>query len=416
MLTDLEFNLKRPTLMHVDFNSCFASIEQQANPLLRGKPLVVVPYLNSNSGCVLTASREARVFGVKTGMRLVEARKLCPGVMSVRSDPAKYRFVHNSLRKILETYTNKLRPKSIDEFVMEMDDASEKVDLVDLSREVKWRIKKEIGEWLTVSIGIGPNTFLAKTAAGMKKPDGLEVIDVSNYREVYKNLNLTDLCGINTRLALRLNLVGIKSVNEMYEASPQKLREAFRSVTANYWYLKLRGYEVEKEELSPPAGGTKAQIKSFGQIYSLPSRLTTVAEWMGVLAKLSEKAAFRMRKNGAVADSLTIVVSYRDGSYFKKTIRLNKSQGDFGVVGKLIEKGLAESLEKTVRSLAVTYHGLSLKRGIQGELIGDVFRREKVVEAVDKLKEKWGSWVIMPAVMIKEIDSAPEAISFGNIR
>lgn len=407
MLTNLEFNSKRPAMMHIDFNSCFASIEQQANPLLRGKSVIVVPYLNSNSGCVLTASREARTFGIKTGMRLREARRLCPGVISVQSDPAKYRFVHNGLRRILESYSEKLKPKSIDEFVMDLGDLGSETDLVNLGREIKSRIKREIGEWLTVSVGIGPSTFLAKTAAGLKKPDGLEVIDVNNYREIYEGLKPTDLCGISTKLSIRLNLIGIKKVKEMYDASPQKLREAFRSVVANYWYLKLRGYEVE----------VPIQIaKSYGQIYSLPSRLASTREWMEIITKLSEKASFRMRKGGAVADSLTIVVAYRDGGFFKKTVRLNKSRGDFGVVGKIIERGLANAPQKIARSLAVTYHGLSLRRGTQGELVGDVFRREKVVEAVDELREKWGPWVIKPAAMIKEVDSAPDAISFGNLR
>ena len=95
---------------------------------------------------------------------------------------------------------------------------------------------------------------------------------------------------------------------------------------------------------------------------------------------------------------------------------MNKSQGDFGAVGKLIEKGLGESVEKTVRSLAVTYHNLSVKNDLQEELIEDVFKREKVIVAMDKLKEKWGEWAIRPATMIGEMGAAPDAISFGNIR
>ena len=393
-------------IMHVDFNSCFASIEQQTNPLLRGKPLVVVPYLNSNAGCVLTASREARTFGVKTGMRLNEARKLCPRVLVRQSDPAKYRFVHSALRKILEEYTDKLRPKSIDEFVLDLTE-SPSVDLKKLGLEIKERIKKEIGEWLTVSIGIGRSTFWAKTAAGLKKPDGLEVIDENNCKEIYKKLELTDLCGINTRLALRLNLIGIKTVTQMFEATPQKLKEAFRSVAATYWYLKLRGLEVDVPD---------QPVKSFGHTYSLPQKLSTTAEWMGVLAKLSEKASFRMRKDGSLSNALMVVVSFRDGDYFKKTIKLNKSDGDFGMVGKLVENGLVDAPQKVARNLSITYHNLSKKNCEQEELIVEVFKRQKAVMAMDKLKEKWGEWIIKPATMTGEIESAPDAISFGNIR
>jgi len=393
--------------MHVDFNSCFASIEQQANHLLRGKPLVVVPYLNSNAGCVLTASREARTFGIKTGMRLNEARKLCPNLLIRQSDPAKYRFVHLVLRKILEEYSNRVKPKSIDEFVLDLGDYYDRSGLMSVGREIKSRIKREIGEWLTVSIGIGRSTFWAKTAAGLKKPDGLETIDENNYKEVYEKLKLTDLCGINDRLALRLGLVGIETVRQMYDSPVQKLREAFRSVAANYWYLRLRGLEVEVLDQS---------TKSFGHTYSLPDKLSTTVEWMGVLAKLSEKASYRMRKDGSVSSSLTVVVSFRDGDYFRKTIKLNKSDGDFGMVGKLIETGLVDAPQKTARNLSVTYHNLSKKNNEQEELIAEIFKRQKVITAMDKLKEKWGEWIITSARMMGEKESAPDAISFGNIR
>lgn len=393
--------------MHIDFNSCFASIEQQANPLLRGKPLVVVPYLNSNAGCVLTASREARTFGIKTGMRLNEARKLCPNLLIRQSDPAKYRFVHLVLRKILEEYSNRVKPKSIDEFVLDLGDYYDRSGLMSVGREIKSRIKREIGEWLTVSIGIGRSTFWAKTAAGLKKPDGLETIDENNYKEVYEKLKLTDLCGINDRLALRLGLVGIETVRQMYDSPVQKLREAFRLVAANYWYLRLRGLEVEVLDQS---------TKSFGHTYSLPDKLSTTVEWMGVLAKLSEKASYRMRKDGSVSSSLTVVVSFRDGDYFRKTIKLNKSDGDFGMVGKLIETGLVDAPQKTARNLSVTYHNLSKKNNEQEELIAEIFKRQKVITAMDKLKEKWGEWIITSARMMGEKESAPDAISFGNIR
>ena len=171
-----------------------------------------------------------------------------------------------------------------------------------------------------------------------------------------------------------------------------------------------------EEELSPPAGGSRTQVKSFGHTYSLPQRLSTTTEWMGVLAKLSEKASYRMRKDGSVANALTVVVVFRDGDYFKKTIKLNKSDGDFGMVGKLVETGLVDAPQKVARNLAITYHNLSRKNNEQEELIAEVFKREKAIMAMDKLKEKWGEWIIKPATMTREIDSAPDAISFGNIR
>ena len=307
--------------------------------------------------------------------------------------------------EILEGYTDKLRPKSVDEFVLNLE-GSLVTDLKYLGLEIKKRIKEEIGEWLTVSVGVGHNSFLAKTAAGLVKPDGLEIIDSNNFMEIYEGLELMDLYGINTRLDLRLRMVGIETVQQMYDSPIQKLKEAFRSVSAYYWFLKIRGWEVEEPWRLP---------KSFGHTYSLSQKLSTTREWMGVLAKLSEKASFRMRKAGMLANGVTVVVSFRDGGRFLVTRRLEKSDGDLSVIGGLIENSLVGAPQKMVRNLAITYHDLSVV-GDQEELLKDLFRRKKVLAAVDSLKNKWGEWIVTPARMIGEKDSAPDAISFGSIR
>jgi len=113
--TELAFNPKRSTIMHLDLNSCFASIEQQANPHLRGKVIVVAAYA-SPGGCIVAPSIEAKRLGIKVGMRVREAKLVCPEVVVLEPDPNKYRNVHLALRKILSQYTNHFLPKSIDEF------------------------------------------------------------------------------------------------------------------------------------------------------------------------------------------------------------------------------------------------------------------------------------------------------------
>src|SRR5918998_3186801 len=196
----LALNHNPPAIMHVDLNSCFATIEQQANPLLRGKPLVVAAY-NSPKGTVVAPSIEAKRFGIKTGMQVWEAKLLYPGVIVRTPDPAKYRAVHLQFRNIFTDYSPDVAPKSIDEAVIDFTDtyALYNRSLVDIGQEIKRRFRSEIGEWMICSIGISTNRFLAKLAASLKKPDGLETIDHSNVLNIYQQATLLDLSGINTR-------------------------------------------------------------------------------------------------------------------------------------------------------------------------------------------------------------------------
>src|SRR3989338_166345 len=115
--TNSLFNPAPSTIMHVDLNSCFATVEQQANPLLRGKPVVVGAY-TTPGGCVLAASREAKIFGIKTGMRVGEAKSICKNVIVLPSDPWKYRFINRKLLALFSTYTPDVEVTSIDEMVL----------------------------------------------------------------------------------------------------------------------------------------------------------------------------------------------------------------------------------------------------------------------------------------------------------
>ena len=213
---ELPFNPKEPTIIHLDLNSCFASIEQQANPKLRSKPVAVAAF-DSPSGCIIAPSIEAKKLGIRVGMKVKDGKMVYRDLIVLTPDPNKYRTVNLALKKILSDYTDKLTPASIDEFILDLEDcpALER-GIFNIAREIKKRIRDEIGEYLTVSCGIAPNRFLAKTAASLHKPDGLDMIDKTNFRKIYSNLKLTDLCGIKVRNAIRLANFGIFTVSEFY--------------------------------------------------------------------------------------------------------------------------------------------------------------------------------------------------------
>jgi DNA polymerase-4 len=188
---------------------------------------MVVAAYNSPNGCVVAPSIEAKRYGIKTGMTVREARLLYPPVVVRTPDPAKYRAVHMMFRRIFRDYSPDVTPKSIDEAVIDLTDTLGlfKGSILDIGKQIKKRFREEIGEWMVCSIGVSTNRFLAKLAASLHKPDGLDVIDHINVLEVYKRVSLLDLNGINTRFQARLNAYGIFTPLEFYHAPLELLKK-----------------------------------------------------------------------------------------------------------------------------------------------------------------------------------------------
>ena len=149
---DLQINTAPPTVMHVDLNSCFATVEQQAHPHLRGKPVVVAAYV-TDKGCILSPSIEAKKLGIKTGMRVYEAKQIYPNVIVCDTDPDMVRDVNSKLMKIFRDYSPNVIPKSIDEAIIDFAPVfSNTIDLMKICREIKYMVKKEIGEWILCNV------------------------------------------------------------------------------------------------------------------------------------------------------------------------------------------------------------------------------------------------------------------------
>ncbi len=404
----LAFNPAPSRILHIDLNSCFATIEQQANPLLRGKPIVVAAY-TTPSGCVLAPSVEAKRFGIKTGMRVKDARRLCPNVVVLPSDPWKYRNVHLGLRKIMASFTDDFYPKSIDEFVLNLSDyiVVHERDICDIGMEIKQRIKKEVGDWLTVSIGIAPNRYLAKIGASLHKPDGLDEINQSNHTDIYSKLKLTDLTGIKDANAFRLERMGIVSVHDFYNASVQTLKAAFNSITGYYWYLRLRGWEIDNVEFSR---------RSYGNSYSLPKPLVSPQELSPILCKLCEKMGARLRRAGFKASGIHLAVWYRDGSFWHKgktTKVIFDSRDFFKEAFRILT---ISPSRKPVRNLAVSCFNLVKQNFCQLDLFDKTDMRRRAVESVDKINRRWGEFVVTSARMVDTGRFVPDRIEFGNVK
>jgi DNA polymerase-4 len=391
--------------MHLDLNSCFASIEQQANPLLRGRPVAVAAYASPN-GCILTASVEAKKLGVKVGLRVKDGRALCPGLIILPPDPDKYRFIHLQFKKLLNDYSPVVIAKSIDEFVIDFARCSYH-DLFAVGQKIKFQITQDIGDWITVSIGIGPNRFLAKQASNLKKPDGLEEINHRNFREVYSRLTLTDLHGINTALAARLNSAGIFTVTDFYNADLARLRTAFHSVDSYYWYLRLRGWEIDAVDFGR---------KSFGNMYSLPKHYSQISDLSPILHKLVGKVGYRLRTGGYQARGVYLGILYTDRSFWHHHHLSGHYLFDSADIYRSAFKILSRSpVNKSVANLAVTCFDLIKNHSVQLDLFNRVSRSLNLSSAQDAINQRYGHFVISSASMLGTGHLVPDRIGFGNI-
>ncbi len=386
--------------MHIDLNSCFASVEQQANPLLRGKPVAVAAYAKSY-GAILAPSVEAKLYGIKTGMSVRDALELCPFLIVREADPPKYRQVHKQIGDLLNDYSDHVISKSIDEFVLTLPSGS---DPVGVSREIKSRIKSEIGDYLRVSIGVSTNQILAKLASGLHKPDGFDIIDHTNYSEVYGRIKLQEFCGINIRNEARLHRVGIFTATQFYEADIQTLKSAFQSVLGRYWYTRLRGYEVDDVEFAR---------RSYGQSYVLPHPMD-IEEWRPILAKLIAKAARRLRSSGYYSTGIGLSLHFGDKSRWHTTHQGSSAiHDDANLLSFALSLYERDSPKKLVKKIAVTCFGLETDTG-QLSCLVDTTKQKSLVKSLDTLNDKWGEYSVTYGSFLGSSGHVRDAIAFGK--
>jgi DNA polymerase-4 len=453
------YNLTFPYIMHIDLNSCFATIEQQANRLLRGKPVGISAY-NTKKGFVLAASYDAKRKGVKLGVNNAEARALCPDIVILTPDPAKYREAHKRFKELLLEYTPDVVPKSIDEFVLDFEHSpvlrakrqksTHDIDreihhmlMREIGEEIKLKICERLGEAVTVNVGIGPNRFLAKYAAGFNKPNGMTLIDCTNLREYYTNQDLVDLPGINVRYRRRLFMAGITTPIEFLEAPMDLLKKrVFKSIVGYYWYLRLRGYEIDIAE---------SKRGSIGHQYALSRKTTDMGELERLLLKLCEKTGRRLRKNNLYAQGIHLylgfVTEYVNGPVgfeqmhelrkWHKGIKLNHRLYSTFDVYEAAKYLLHEAvLYSDVRLMAVTVYGLHEHDPEQmtifdspdfldkaamhaRDMLSDYKRwsaQRRVSDAMDIVNNRYGEFVVTPATMMDMRGTILDRIAFGQVR
>lgn len=406
----LPTNPAKPLVMHIDLNSCFATVEQQARPLLRGRPVGITNRLTKNA-CVVAASYEAKALGVKVGMTFRDAKILAPDIVMVETDPPKYHHVYQILVRIMKSYSPHITMKSIDEGIIDFSGTEliNKRPLQEIGHEIKQRLRDEVGGWMKCNIGIAPNRFLAKTAAGLHKPDGLDIIDYKNLRTTLAEMKLTDLTGIAERNQARLNAAGIYTPLEFLDAPADILRRrVFKSICGEDWYKRLRGWEVDDVEHG---------LKTVGRQFVLDDMRPSAELVRTRLAYLAETTAMKLRYKNVAARGVFVYVRYANGDYWYAR-RMFKSA--FYSNQEVLRRALLlfnnRPHEAYEREIGVSCYGLEPSNMNQISMLEEVNREAWLTKAMDTINGQFGEFTITFATSLSAKSTVKQKIPFGTTR
>lgn len=403
--------------MYVDMNSYFASCEQQVEPRYRGQPIGVCPFPGDRA-VIIAPSKEAKVYGVKTGMRFADARLLCPGLELVAARPVLYRNIHVKIMDVLRKYCAEVIPKSIDEAVLNLSSyVLVYKDLEALAAQIKQELADAVGTYITCSIGIAPNCFLAKLATNLKKQNGIVTITPDNIDTYLATLKLTDLPGIASRNELRLNTLNIYTPLDMRKASESVLRKVFGGVVGSYWYQRLHFGEVDLYTSS---------YKAMSVMRSVPKEVRANLESQeALLISLCTKLEQRMVKTGIFCKEASFFVTYYSGHSWKTVLQFSEPLQD-GM--ELRAQILARAQQAAVhlpggqlysyqmKAIGINIYHFIPQMNRQYSLFDNRLQRDIARKTVYELKDRFGKNMIRKASEIIEKGTMKDAIGFGSVK
>ena len=384
--------------------------------LLIAIALIGVLAVMADTTCCIAASYEAKAFGIKTGTGVRDARKLCKDIIFVEARPPIYVEYHHKLIEIVESCTHVEKVLSIDEMVCFLTGSQQtKENALKLAAKIKREINKQY-EFIRSSIGIAPNTFLAKTASNMQKPDGCVVIEDSDIPHKLFTLKLRALNGIGSQMQARLERYGIDSVEKLYAANKQQLRAAWGSIEGERYYDKLRGIEPYY---------VKNARSSLGHSHVLPPEQRNITGAKAVLHRLLQKAAMRMRSYDLLASHISVKIKLRH----RKTNASARFYNESAITATDNSLKLTESLETLLQAFAnidayfdpivVAINFAKLSNA--NEYVDDLFAEKpsatekKLNKALDILNLKYGKNTVYFAGAHSALASAPMRIAFNYV-
>ncbi|QJR13948.1 DNA polymerase Y family protein [Usitatibacter palustris] len=391
----------------VDFNSYFASVEQQVEPRLRGKPLGVVPMLADTTVCI-AASVEAKTFGVKTGTKVADARKLCPQIEFVVARHEIYIDFHHRAVAVVDSVVPVRAVLSIDEMDCELTGRwREPARALKIAADVKAKLTTEIGECLRTSIGIGPNTFIAKTASDMVKPDGLVIIEKAELPDRLFHLPVRALSGVGKQMEKRLHEKGLKTVQDLCARSRDELRAIWGGIGGEIMYDRLRGEAMHERE---------SETGSISHSSVLGPEKRNPTDAYAVLDRLIQKAAMRLRKADLYAARMSIGVKYLDGARWDADMKLVDTQDTMSFL-HVLEKLWSQRppTRRTILQVGMAFSDLVTEAKHTGSLFASEDKSKALYATLDKLNVRFGRQAVYFASAHKARDRGGLHIAFNHI-
>lgn len=407
--------------LYVDFNSYFASVEQQMDPCLRGKPVAVIP-VETETTSAIAASYEAKAYGVKTGTPVWEARKMCPGLICVLGRHDHYVEFHERILDEIDRHIPVTKVCSIDEMACRlMKNEMSMQRTTEIAASIKAGIAKNIGAYVRCSIGVATSKYLAKVATDMQKPDGFTVLKPGEEAERLLTLKLRDLPGIGPNMEQRLNNAGIYDIKKLFSLSPKHLRAVWGSIWGEKMWYYLRGYDLPDEE---------TERGSVGHSHVLSPEMRPPAQAYNIARRLTMKAAARLRRMEYYAGAYSVSFRVENGPRLGLEARCEPSQDSFTFLQLLDEiwhELQKESKGARIKKVNIVLHGLAEAKNIQVQ--PDLFdilkpkaetkqrvKNEKISEAMDALNRKFGrDTVLLGMTAGKASASTGSKIAFTRI-
>ncbi len=377
--------------LYLDFDGFFASVEQQARPGLRGRPVGVVPFAGTDRTCVIACSREAKARGVKNVMNVSEARALCPDIILIPQSPDLYRRAHNTLLSEIEAVLPVDAIKSIDELTCRLD-AQQRLDPQGLAKQLKIRLAQNVGPFITCSIGFAANRQLAKIACKQDKPNGVTIWRPEDMPGPLFDVSLKDIPGVGGNMERRLWRAGIQTTEQLYATAPKQMRKLWNNVTGERLWYALHGYDIQAPE---------SQRGMFGHGRVLPPESRSLDAAYEICRLLLIKAARRLRRENYYCAGLWLWLAVTDTSWSGK-LSLPVVHDDQAVLAGLqtlwaqVRKSYPRGI--TVYRVGVTLTDISRADQRQLDMLLDDDRTRQRCEqanaAMDALNKRYGRTVV----------------------
>lgn len=407
--------------LYIDVNSYFATIEQQANPELRHKPIAVVPVI-SDTTCAIAASYEAKLKGVKTGIRIYDAKKLCPDLICILARHELYVKYHRDIFAEIDKLLCVDHIFSIDEGCCKLTGKyCDQEKAIKIAEKIKNVIKQNVGDYISCSIGIAPNRYLAKVATNLQKPDGLIVITSDNIRNMLSSIKLKDLPGVGYSTYQRLISYGVDSVEKLYKLNAQQLKLIWGNIWGEKVYYLIRGIDLPLEE-------KKSTTISHSQV--LAPDLRNISSGRNILLSLILRAASRLRAKNLSTSNILLFITIENNKYLKARIKVESTSDSVTLSNaalkcwdNLIANNQIGEIRKIaicftnvrIQSLQLDFFNLNFSNDLEVKVKKtSPMRKNLLSSAIDEINGKFGKGTISLGQIPKK-HKQESIVAFGYI-